>query len=272
MNLAKIALGLATAVALLGFAAPASAGPWVEVGVDAPQPPNPDGSVGTGSAEGTTLKLVNSSIGTHSIFYAGPLELTIFALPPSPPGSFGLIAWCDDLQSTIDLNHIRPYYASINPADVSSYLNVGASSFQQIAGLTMFGTFEFNQSALTPELGAAFQMAMWELEYPHAGVTSTWSGDANFQTLVAALIAGAAHDYTIFTNAGWGIGQLEAPCPPAAPGSITKSSCNAFQGLIFAIVGRNPFNVPEPVTLSVFGFGLAGAAAMGRRRRRSNKS
>jgi len=271
MNFSKIALGLATAVALLGLTAPASAGPWVHVGLDVPQPPNPDSAVGTGSAEGTTLKLVNSSIGTHTIFYAGPLEITLTSIPPSGP-ALPLIAWCDDLQSNIDINHLRPYYASINPADVSSYLNVGSSSFQQIAGLTMLGTFDFNQSALTPELGAAFQMAIWELEYPHAGVTSTWSGDANFQTLVAGLIAGAANDFTIFTNAGWGIGQLEAPCPPAAPGSITKSSCNAFQGLIFAIVGRNPFNVPEPVTLSVFGFGLAGAAAMGRRRRRSNKS
>jgi len=266
MNLPKT-LSLLTAAALLGFATPASAGPWVTVAIEAPSPPNPDLSVGTGSVvPGTTLKLVNSQIGTHSIFYAGPYELTVFPLPPSADTSFPLLAWCDDLSNIFDLNHGHFYQASENPADVSFYLNVSATSSQEIAGLVFRGTFDFNNSALTPELGAAFQMAIWELEYPNAGVTSTYSGDANFQTLVASLIANAGSDYTAFVNAGWGIGQLEDPCTGHEPGSITKIGCQNFQGLIFAFVGQGPFNIPEPVTLSLFGVGLVGAVALRRRK------
>jgi len=267
MNLPKT-LSLVAAAALLGFATPASAGPWVPVAIEAPSPPNPDTSVGTGSVvPGTTLKLVNSQIGTHSIFYAGPYELTVFPLPVSASTSFPLLAWCDDLTNIFDVNHAHFYQASENPADVSFYLNVSPTSFQEIAGLVFRGTFDFNNATLTPELGAAFQMAIWELEYPSAGVTSTYSGDANFQSLVASLIANAGSDYTTFVNAGWGIGQLEDPCIGHAPGSITKSGCQYFQGLIFAFVGQGPFNIPEPVTLSVFGAGLCCAVALRRRRK-----
>jgi hypothetical protein len=122
---------------------------------------------------------------------------------------------------------------------------------------------------MTPELGAAFQMAIWELEY---GGTATFSGDAAFQTLVTNLINGAAADYAFYTSTSnfsvpWTFSQLEAPCRLANVGLITKDSTCQTQGFILAIPGIPLNNVPEPITFSLFGVGLAGMAAYRRRRR-----
>jgi len=274
MQHSKFLLGAVAIAASVGFAAPAAAIPATWSGPFSLHLNPLDFTVGTGTLKPglphTHLDLNGSSLGHQSIQYAGPLSVTINTIPPTFPQNE--IVFCDDLKDSVTPNHTyNNYFASdpAAPADVVSYLNVGSlATAHEIMGLTALGTDDFNKGTLTPELGAALQMAIWELEY---GGTATFSGDANFQTVVADLIAGAAADYTFFTSSAnflvpWTFSQLEAPCSSKNVGLITKDSRCQTQGLLLAIPGIPLNNVPEPITLTLFGAGLAGVAAYRRRR------
>lgn len=284
----KFVLGTLAVASMVGFAGPAAAIPLTWSGPFSVHTNALDFTMGTGTlSPGVHLNIHGSSLAVNkSIEYAGPLSVTINTIPPSnPPNTVPTIVFCDDLAQTILVNHTyNNFFASdpAAPADVFHYLNTTTLKADEILGLVARGTLDADTNLLTPELGAAFQMAIWELEY---GGTATFSGDPNFQSVIDNLIAGAAADYAFFTSSAnfsvpWTFSQLEAPCNTANVGLVTKDApqgptigetvnpnCQKEQGLIVAIPGVPLRNVPEPITLSLFGSGLAGVAAYRRRRK-----
>lgn len=275
MTRSKLILGALAVAAAIAIATPAAAAPLTWTGPLSLHVNALDFTVGTGTLRPgpppTHLDLIGSSLGAdESIQYAGPVSVTLNTIPPTAP--LNVIVFCDDLVHSFTPGHTyNNYFASdpTAPADVVFYLNVGSlATAHEIMGLTALGINDYLLGTLTAERGAAIQMAIWELEY---GGSATFSGDANFQSVVAGLIAGAAADYTLFTTQPdpWTFSQLEAPCSAALVGLITKDTTCQTQGQILAIPGTLVTGfVPEPITLSLFGAGLAGIAAYRRQRRR----
>jgi hypothetical protein len=274
MRNSKLVFGALALVASVGFAAPASAIPLTWSGPFSLHVNPLDFTVGTGTLRPglpkTHLNLNGSTLGSKSIAYAGPVSVTVNTIPPTSPQD--LIVFCDDLEHTFTPGHTYNNYFISDPAapiDVVNYIALGTTIAHDIMGLTARGTDEYLIGTLTPERGAAFQMAIWELEY---GGTATFSGDANFQSVVAGLIAGAAADYTLFTGLSvpWTFSQLEAPCNSTLVGLITQFTPCQTQGQILAIPGTIVTGfVPEPITLSLFGAGLVGLASLSRRKKKA---
>jgi PEP-CTERM motif len=273
MTHSRLILGALAVAAAIGIATPASAIPATWSGPYSLHVNALDFTVGTGTLRPglpkTHLDLLGSSVGVdRSIAFAGPVSVTINTIPATTPQD--LIVWCDDLVHHFQQNHTyNNYFASdpTAPIDVVNYIDLGTTTAHDIMGLAALGTNDYIIGTLTPELGAAIQLAIWELEY---GGTATFSGDAGFQSLVANLMAGAAADYTLFTSQPepWTFSQLEAPCNQNLVGIMTQFTRCQTQGQIVAIPGTIVTGfVPEPITLSLFGAGLAGIAAYRRRRR-----
>lgn len=276
MKQSKLILGTLAIAASLGFAAPAAAIPATWTGPYSLTVNPLDFTVGTGTLHPglpkVQLSLNGSSLGTRSIAYAGPVSVTIDTLPIGGQNGFPetVVVFCDDLAHTFQVNHTYDNYFISDPTaptDVVNYIDLGTTTAHDIMGLTALGTNDYILGTLTAERGAAIQMAIWELEY---GGTATFSGDANFQNVVANLMAGAAADYTLFTSQSepWTFSQLEAPCNQNLVGIMTQFTPCQTQGQILAIPGTIVTGfVPEPITLLVFGAGLGGIAAVRRRRK-----
>jgi hypothetical protein len=276
MNHSKLVVGALALVATVALATPASALPSTWTGPYSLQVNPLDFTVGTGTlAPGTPkthLDLTGSSLGDRSIAYAGPVSVTLNTFPVGGLNGFPetVVVFCDDLAHSFQQNHTYNNYFISDPAaptDVINYIDLGTTTAHDIMGLTALGTNDYLLGTLTPERGAAIQMAIWELEY---GGTATFSGDANFQNVVAGLMSGAAADYTLFTSLSvpWTFSQLEAPCNVSLVGSMTQFTPCQTQGQILAIPGTLVTGfVPEPITLSLFGAGLAALALLWRRKR-----
>jgi hypothetical protein len=227
-------------IAVAIFAVPAVAGPIIPITVSNVQV---DWSQGEG---------INMNSG--GIYYAGPITFVVAGKP--------IIVWCDDLNNLVYIGSANQYYET-DAAGANSYLyNPALTPAQQItldhqiAGLSYQGTILAKADGLTPSSGAEIQAAIWELERP--GLLDT---NVAFQSGVDALLGDALTNYNAMLIAGYTYGQLEAPGCDQALGTITYSNNCQIQGQIFVSA------IPEPVTLSIFGAGLVGAAALRRRKR-----
>jgi hypothetical protein len=281
MRHSKFLLGAIATAAVIGFAAPATATPTWTGPITVTTGPK-DCLNGTGVVCTPTPPKTHFTLGGQEIGYAGPLTVSLGA----PVSIDGLIVWCDDIEASTAFNTTFHNYFVSDPAfpqDVVNYLNVGSLTVaHEIMGLTARGTFDDINGQLTPELGAAFQAAIWELEY---GGSATLTGFPGFQSLIDSLIADATTDYNFFTNTSvwlvpWTFSQLESPCDANNVGLVTKDApqgakigelinpnCQRHQGFIVAIPGTQRESIPEPITLSLFGAGIAGVAAYRRRRK-----
>jgi len=272
MTRSNLIFGALAVAAAIGIATPASAIPATWTGPYSLTVDALDFTAGTGTlAPGhPSLNLNGSSVGSHLIAFAGPVTVTLNTIPATIPQD--LIVFCDDLVHHFSPGHTYNNYFASDPAapvDVVNYIGLGTTIAHEVMGLTALGTDQYILGTLTPERGAAIQMAIWELEY---GGTATFSGDANFQNVVHGLITGAGNDYTLFTSQAvpWTFSQLEAPCSVSDVGIMTQFTPCQTQGQIWAHPGTIVTGfVPEPITISLFGAGLAGMAAYRRRRRRA---
>lgn len=264
MRNSKLLLAALAAMATIGLAAPAVADPVVPV----------------------TLLSYDFTTSTERTLLTGTL---VTSGDPGPfIGAFyldldlgggnqllGVLAFCDDLTNDIDPGGVPyDYFATTTAAGVNNYLSpLSQASINNIIGLV----YSANLSILDPSQGAAYQLAIWDLEYPGETINADAGvADPNLQANADALIANAAADFAAFQADGtFDAVQLESPCDPALAGSITFHSAPfgddpncQVQGLILVVPNGHTRNLPEPGTIALLGSGLIGFGALRRRRRK----
>ncbi len=225
---------LIAVAALASFSLPAVAGP-IAVNVTNVQ-------VNWGQGEGLTIQEGANAAG---IYYAGPIYFTI-------QGASGpIVVWCDDLYNDVYIGSSDQYYK----VSAASYLSpLPLSTVEDIAGLAFQGTQESLANTLSPTRGAEFQLAIWELEYGNIQDIA----DAGIQTGIDSLIGAAPLFFTDMNEARWTYTELDSPSCGQQPDSINYTDGCQTQGQIYV---HPADRVPEPVTLSIFGAGLAGTVA-----------
>jgi hypothetical protein len=251
MRIVKTLLAAVGIVAASAFEAPAMAGAVTPVAAS---------NVGIDWSQGSGLNL---NIG--HVYFAGPISMDLNGNPT--------IVFCDDPYNVVYLGSAEEEWQT-DQAGVAGYLApLSLGVVQEIAGLDMLGTQESFAATLTSDQGAEIQAAIWELEFPNLSAT-----DASVQSAIDGLISSATNDYNTFSAQGWTYFQLESPCDSSLAGSITfqnspyngVANCQ-IQGEIGAnapsVAAVTDVAVPEPITLSIFGAGIAGAMTMRRRKR-----
>lgn len=254
MRTFKMLMGGLALVAAASFSAPASAAPFLPVTMTAFNTIPSEG-------EGATIPP------RGAIDYIGPSIITLDGI-----GSF--IVFCDDFANDFNPDNLpQDYFASTTLADAEFYQDgLSALTIHRIEGLTYEGTILAGFNLLSPTDGAAYQLAIWQLQNPGLSATSP----AGLDAAAAALIAQADAFYADFVAADWIVTQLESPCDTSLVGQITYLSAPFdndpnCQSQGFIVVTPNGFitNIPtpEPTTIALLGSGLVGAALVRRRRK-----
>jgi hypothetical protein len=207
---------------------------------------------------------VNVNGSATSFYYAGIIAYTINpGMSYDSTSTLVLDTFCDDLNHEVGIGSSEQYYTD----DADTYLApLGATLTHDIAGLAYYGLANSTNAQLDEEV----QLAIWEIEYQSENITAT---DAGLQADVATLIAGDSADYSAMLAAGFTYGEFESPGCGLTDGTITFEDCQ-IQGQIYIYPSGLPppnLEAPEPLTLSLFGAGLLGAAGM-RRRRKADKA
>ena len=254
MRISKVIIGSLAIAAAASFGAPASAAPFLPESMTAFATIPSEG-------EGATIAPYGA------IDYIGPSIITL-------NGTTQFIVFCDDFANSIDPNTVPiAYFASTSQTDAEFYQDgLSATVIHEIEGLTFQGTNLAGANSLSQTDGAAYQLAIWQLQNPGLSATAPVGLDA----AAAALIAQSLTFYASFVASGDIVTQLESPCDTSLVGQITFNSAPSgndpnCQTQGFIVVTPNGFitNIPtpEPGTIALLGSGLVGAALVRRRRK-----
>jgi hypothetical protein len=165
-------------------------------------------------------------------------------------GATEYVTWCIDIfhflaGSGTDTEYTLP---SNNGTPVPPGVALDATTIGEIGALADYGNAHINDSF---DVSSATQLAIWMIEYAGKGETFTVA-DAATNALAATLVADAI-------AAGPGF---------AADSSWVMLAEQNTQGLIInqGLQFKPPLREPEPGTLMLVGLGLAGLAALRRRK------
>jgi len=254
MRTSQILVGAMAIAVAAAFSAPASAAAFLPVTMTAFNTIPTEG-------EGATIPPYGA------IDYIGPSIITLTGFGP-------LIVFCDDFGNSINPSKVPyNYFASTTQADAEKYQGaLGATTIQEIEGLTYEGTILAGFNSLSQTQGAAYQLAIWRLQNP--GLSA--SDPSGLDAAADALIAQSDTFYANFLASTWVVVQLESPCDTSLVGNITYLSAPLgndpncqVQGLILTVPNGGLTNIPtpEPASIALLGSGLIGAAWVRRRRR-----
>jgi hypothetical protein len=175
--------------------------------------------------------------------------------------------------------NVTAVYIFANANDTSVLNEVTPASFNQVFCNHPTGTCAGNNPGDTVDLFPPSQSGAMVFSLDNITRSTTFTsnvadGDGNYHVLITS----------VFSD--FGVGALPGPAAAALAGlsgSVTfvgwedktlgQGSDFDYNDLIFAFANtRTTTTVPEPLTLSLFGAGLAGAAFVGRRRSKKTKA
>lgn len=146
-----------------------------------------------------------------------------------------------------------------------------------LAGAVANGTFSFDSSSITPGARNNTHGALTALNFTWDGITydatTANTGQLTFDTagnLVQAIFGNSCG--AGFCGLDGGFEEWDVDAGPGSGFGLGSYSMTSYPGIYDARVTMSRAvvaNAPEPLTLSLFGAGLAGFAAMRRRRRKA---
>lgn len=179
----------------------------------------------------------------HGVGIAGQIVLTTNTGP--------LYTWCVDIFHTINIGGSYIYEAMPFTTDNSgsSAMTSNPLTFSQINDIGFLAAYGSQLMSTTPstDWSAAIQAEIWDVEY---GTTAT--GSAAFMADLAALDALLAAPHCCY--GGYQIGNLN------------DQAAYISQNLFVPTGPNNNPGVPEPLTLALFGSGLAGLSFLRRKK------
>jgi hypothetical protein len=205
---------------------------------------------------GENVEIGTSPDLTNTAVYAGQIVLSLTPLPSG--NAFPLPTWCTDvynwqqssgvytLQDPLTWNGNSDTLTALQDGEIGWLMNNYATSNSQ-----------------TGQLGAATQLAIWQTEYGAANFTlvNTYGDDVNVQNVATTLETAsvAANNPNLFSG-----GTVFGLVPyPNGSGNQTQSFLYTPNG-----GGGDITQSPEPASMTLLGAGLAGLAALRRRKAR----